>query len=177
MRNDRAAYLQDREAVRLRVDGLDVIRGARRTGHGGGEGDGADTDAGDVEEALLAEGLASALEQGGEEVGGGRERLELREVIVVEDDVDGEDVLEDIHRLRGQGSDVAIVDHEDGERGDSAVDDDCEARLGEVAVEVAELRELVEDLGDVQGMGGGVQQEEEREEGRDLHLHVMVIGE
>lgn len=137
------------------MDGLDVIRGARRSGHGGGEGDGAAADAGDVEEALLAEGVAGALEQGGGEARGGRDRLELWEVVVVKNDVDGEDVLEDIHRLRSQGSGVGIVDDEDGERGGAAVDDDREARLGEVAVEVAEVWVLVEGLGDVQGMGGG----------------------
>lgn len=47
----------------------------------------------------------------------------------------------------------------------------------EVAAEGAEFGVIVEDLGDVKGIGGG-DQEEEREEEREgnIHLHVCCFG-
>lgn len=87
--------------------------------------------------------------------------------------MDAEDVLDDLGRIARDRREVAVVDDEDGDRLPT-VDGGGQVVLSEVAIEGAEIRVLVEDLGDVKGIGS-VDQEKEREEEREgsTHLHVV----
>lgn len=89
--------------------------------------------------------------------------------------MDAEDVLDDVGLIARDWGEVPVVDGEDGDRL-PGVDAGGQVVLSEVAVEGAEVRVVVEDLGDVKAIGG-VDQEEEREEEREgnIHLHVVVL--
>ncbi|KAF7843171.1 ubiquitin receptor RAD23b-like [Senna tora] len=81
----------------------------------GSEGNGAVLRIGDIEEAQLTGGLAGGLEQSGKGSGSVVEILELVDVVVIEDDVDAEDLLDNVHGLAGEGGDAGVVDGEDGD--------------------------------------------------------------
>lgn len=87
--------------------------------------------------------------------------------------MDAEDVLDDVGRIASHRREVAIVDDEDGDRLPT-VDGGGQVVLSEVAIEGAEVRVFVEDLGDVKGIGS-VDQEEEREEEREGSTHRHVV--
>lgn len=139
---------------------LDEVRDEGGARGGGAEGDLAVTGVGDVEESVAAGGEAGGLEEGGEDGGVVGEFLELVSVVVVEDDVDGEDVPELIGRAAGDGGGGAVVDGEDGDGG-PGVDLRGDVGAAEEVVEGGEVGEVGEDLGDVVGRSKGKEKEEE----------------
>lgn len=93
--------------------------------------------------------------------------MEFRRIVVVQDNVEAEEVFDDGERMFGNdGGKSAIRDDEDGD-GLTAVDLVGESGLLKVVAEVAVLREVLENVGDVMGGDDGSDggESEEEEEG------------
>ncbi|KAK3429878.1 hypothetical protein EUGRSUZ_E01366 [Eucalyptus grandis] len=163
---DGGADLEDGDVVGDLLHRLGVRRVELGAGGGGAEAHLAALEVGDVDEAGVAGGVPGGLVQGGGEGGALGDLVELLGVEVVEDDVDGELVLDDGEGLlAGEGGHGAVVEGEDGD-GLAAVDLVGQLGLAEVGAEEGVLGEALEDGGDVvAGDGGGGAQEEEEEGG------------
>ncbi|THU43778.1 hypothetical protein C4D60_Mb02t00360 [Musa balbisiana] len=141
--------LDDGEVVRDLLDGLD--EGGSGEG-GGGEEYVAGSLIRDVDEAGGVGCCSGGLKQGGGEGGAAGELVELLGAEVVDEDVEGEEVLEGIEGEARVGSEEGrhggVVDGEDGD-GETAVDLACEVGGCKVVVEGGELRVLRQNARDV----------------------------
>ena len=92
--------------------------------------------------------------------------LEFLDIVVVEDYVNTEDVLYNVHGFSVDGGHAAVVDDKDGD-GLLAVDLVGELSLGEVVIESAERWVIGEDSAYIKRCGGGKEKEnEEKENGK-----------
>ena len=174
---DGVGDLEDGEGGGLRVDALGVGGLELGAGRGGGEGDLAAAEVGDVDVAHVAGGLAGLLVERGGELGAGVEGVQLLLVEVVEEGEHAERVLDvgegEVGDERGHG---AVGEDEDGDRV-LAVDLVAHLGLGEVAVVQRVLRPAVEDRRDVVGgVRGGGECRGEGEDGEDEVAAVVVGG-
>jgi len=127
---------------------------------------------GDVDEAGGSGGGAGGLVHCGGEGGAVGDLVELLGAEVVEEDVEGEDVLDGVDGgvLREKVRHGGVVDGADGDGG-FAVDFGGEVGEGEVVVEGGELGVLCEDAGDVVRVGEGGEEEQRRREQWPEELH------
>lgn len=163
-RNDDAADLEDRDVVGLRGQDLHEVGGERGARHRGAEGDLPVIHVSHVEEAVLACGAAAGLEEGGKDGSVVGDLVDLVVVVVVEDNVQGEDLLDGVDGFVGDGRHGAVADGEDGD-GRAAVYVGGKVGLGEEIVEGGEVGQLGQHLGDVVGSHQGEEEGEEEGEG------------
>lgn len=123
--------MEDGDVVRLRSHHFHELGVQVRALGGGPKSDLSLVDESDVDEALLVSGGAGGLEQGRQGGGlvGEAELGDLLHVVVVEDDVGGQDLLDKVQRLAGETRKSGVVDGEDGD-GLAAVDLVVEVGLG-----------------------------------------------
>lgn len=175
--DDDIGDLKNRNVVGLGNHLLDEIGTNAGTGDRGTEADFAVIHLSDGEESGLVGGNAGGLEEGGElSVLFLGELLEFGRVVVVEDDVNGENTLDDVYGTVGDGIEARVVDGENGD-GLAAVDLIGEAGLSEEIIEGGEVRVVGEETGDVEGGGGGGGNggEEKEEEGSVLGVHLVLV--
>lgn len=147
--------MKDGDIVRLRSDGFHKPRSERSAFGRRSEFDFSPAVVDDLDEALLVDGVAGGLKHGGED--GrlvGAELLEFSIVVVIENHMSAEDLLDNIERILRDCCDGGVVEGEDGD-GLASVDLFEEMSFGEIIIESTELRELIEESGDVEGGSGG----------------------
>ncbi|PON32949.1 hypothetical protein PanWU01x14_356890 [Parasponia andersonii] len=162
-RREDLADLDDGDVVGELLHGLDELGPERAVVVLGGKPDFSAVEVGDVDEAGGARGGAGGLEHGGSEGGAVGDLVELLGAEVVEEDVDGEDVLDGVDGWV-LGEDVVhggVVDGADGDGG-PPVDLGGEVGQGQVVVEGRELRVLREDLRDVVGLSAAARGKDHR---------------
>ena len=171
--------MKNRNIERLRNNGFNKL-GVELAAFGGGpESELAFVDNAGVDKALLVLSLAGGLEHGGEggDFAGLGQLGQLLLIIIVQDHVGAQDLLDHVLGFASEAGDGAVADDQDCD-GAAAVNLLAEFGLLEVGVEVAELRLLLQQLGDVEGRGRRGEDNEEEgkaKDGRGFGLHLFIL--